>query len=53
VIDTELFNIQTLKMLENNAWLAIHPESSLRDFHEAFLNYGNPPNYAVAQGPVG
>jgi uncharacterized protein (DUF885 family) len=24
-------------------WLADHPESSLRDFHDAFLSYGNPP----------
>jgi uncharacterized protein (DUF885 family) len=24
-------------------WLANHPESSLRDFHDAFLSYGNPP----------
>jgi uncharacterized protein (DUF885 family) len=24
-------------------WLALHPGSSLGDFHEAFLSYGNPP----------
>jgi uncharacterized protein (DUF885 family) len=34
-------------------WLAVHPESSLRDFHEAFLSYGDAPVKLVRKAMLG
>jgi uncharacterized protein (DUF885 family) len=34
-------------------WLAAHPESSLRDFHEAFLGFGDAPVKLVRRAMMG